>query len=173
MKIINLFCGPGGGKSTTAATMFAYLKNKGHNVELVREWIKDSVYENRPSVFENQFYASAKQYKKLLDLKNYGKVPLVITDSPLLLGIYYAKNLPYAKQLNSLLYKLNAEFDNTNVYINRSKKYETSGRVHSFEQSLEIDKFILDEFAPFEYILDGNTKSQLTLAKEIEKNFCK
>jgi adenylate kinase family enzyme len=32
MKVINLFAGPGAGKSTTAAALFSKMKWKGYNV---------------------------------------------------------------------------------------------------------------------------------------------
>ena len=45
MKVINLFAGPGTGKSTTAAGLFYKMKSKGYMVELVTEFAKDLVYQ--------------------------------------------------------------------------------------------------------------------------------
>ena len=39
--VINLFGGPGCGKSTTMARLFADLKARGYNVEMVSEFAKD------------------------------------------------------------------------------------------------------------------------------------
>ena len=43
--VINLFAGPGVGKSTTAARVFAELKLKGVNCEMALEFAKDKVWE--------------------------------------------------------------------------------------------------------------------------------
>lgn len=47
MKVINLFGGPGIGKSTLAAGLFEHMKIAGFNVELVNEYAKDMVWEQR------------------------------------------------------------------------------------------------------------------------------
>jgi len=39
-KVINLFAGPGAGKSTTAAGLFAEMKRANVDVELVTEYVK-------------------------------------------------------------------------------------------------------------------------------------
>jgi pantothenate kinase len=39
--IINVYGGPGAGKSTSAAYLYYLLKVAGKNVELVREYVKD------------------------------------------------------------------------------------------------------------------------------------
>lgn len=44
-KIINLFGGPGVGKSTIASGLFYYMKIAGYNVEAPQEWCKQKVYE--------------------------------------------------------------------------------------------------------------------------------
>ena len=45
MKVINLFAGPGAGKSTTAAGLFHLMKIAGMNVELVTEFSRSWVVE--------------------------------------------------------------------------------------------------------------------------------
>ncbi len=46
--IINLYGGPGAGKSTSAAYLYYLLKCQQENVELVREYVKKWAWENRP-----------------------------------------------------------------------------------------------------------------------------
>lgn len=77
---INLFGGPGTGKSTAAASLFAEMKKKGMDVELVTEVAKDFVWEERQKTLEIQPYITVKQYRNLFRLK--GKVDYVITDAP-------------------------------------------------------------------------------------------
>ena len=56
MLVINLFGAPGAGKSTAAAYIFANLKMKGINCELITEYEKDKLYEGSVEVFNNQLY---------------------------------------------------------------------------------------------------------------------
>ena len=62
MLLINLFGGPGAGKSTGAAYIFSQLKMAGVNAELVTEFAKDKVWEGNKEVFKNQAYIFGKQY---------------------------------------------------------------------------------------------------------------
>ena len=47
VKIVNLFGGPGTGKSICAAQIFVDLKFKNKNVELITEYTKDATWEKR------------------------------------------------------------------------------------------------------------------------------
>lgn len=80
-KVINLFAGPGAGKSTTAAALFVLMKTEGYKVELVTEYAKELVYAEdwetlnwQPAVTKEQ---DARQRRLV------GKVDWIITDSPL------------------------------------------------------------------------------------------
>lgn len=173
MKVINLFGGPGSGKSTTAALVFAYLKSKHFNVELVREYAKDVVYENRLKLLQQQLYITAKQYKRMKDILDYGQVPLIVTDSPLLLGAYYARKMPYAKSLTDIISHLNSNFEHINVFIKRVKPYNPSGRVQNEAESDAASEYMYENFAPFDYIVNGDSKSIDRFAVEMEKMIIK
>lgn len=58
--VINLWGGPGCGKSTTMARIFSELKVKGYNVEMVSEFAKDLVYEKRDETMKDELYIFAK-----------------------------------------------------------------------------------------------------------------
>ena len=68
--VINLFGGPGCGKSTIAAELFAILKKQGYEVELVTEYAKDKVWEESlKSVIPAKMYdINEKAFKKGLDV---------------------------------------------------------------------------------------------------------
>lgn len=141
MKVINLFGGPGCGKSTTATGIFYLLKSRHHiNCEYVSEYAKLLAWENDQHKICDQLYVTAKQNRGLERLR--GKVDYAVTDSPLLLGIHYATKYRI-KSLRPLTVELFNSYDNVNFYIRRKKKYNTSGRFHSESQAVEIDEAIL------------------------------
>lgn len=150
-KYINLFGGPGVGKSTTAAAIFVEMKRRNMNVELVTEVAKDFVWEGRMKTLDIQPYVTIKQFRNLYRLK--GKVDYVISDSPILLGcIYadkYAPTLPASyKQLIVDLHK--QELDpSVNIVLERLFDYDSSGRYQSEEEALQLDRDIQN-------VLDSN-----------------
>lgn len=138
---INIFGGPGIGKSTLAAEVFASFKKQGKSVELVTEFVKDLVWENRQSTIEIQPYVSMKQYRNLARLR--GKVDYVITDSPLIKDSVYARL--YAKELpqsyHELLFFLHSNLgDSINILLTREHKYDTQGRYQDEQEAIDIDK---------------------------------
>jgi len=140
-KVINLFGGPGTGKSTTAAHLFALMKLKGINCELVTEYAKERVWEDLH--LKNHVAILAEQYTRLWRLQ--GKVDYIITDSPLFLLQYYAKDvdglfLDFSEELFH-------SFDNIDVFLNRVKKYNPKGRLQNLKDAKKIDSF----FRQFQY----------------------
>lgn len=170
MISINLYAQPGAGKSTTAAKVFSYFKNKGYNIELITEYAKQLVYSRRQSEMTNQIYLLAKQYKKMKDIEEYGHVPVVVTDCPLKLGLIYCKKLPYFKEFKALVKKLDLEFTNINVLIKRTKKYNPSGRNQTEKQSDELAKEV-EKLVEFDYVINGDKKGQKKFCKTLKKLF--
>lgn len=143
LKVINLFSGPCGGKSTTAAGLFYKMKLAGFEVELVTEYAKELVYDNRLNdMLDRQEYIFAKQHTKIHRLR--GKVDWVITDSPLLLSYVYAQDTwRCVNSFRSLVLDTVATYDNINLYLNRPDIYQEYGRNHNREEANEIDQSIL------------------------------
>lgn len=143
MKVLNLYGGPGSGKSTRAAELFAFLKKKGNDVELVTEYAKEMVYENRLDVLaSDQLYVFAKQNRKLERLRKAG-LEYAITDSPLLLSrVYAGPEVP--AELHMLVESTYASYDNINLFLNRPprSKYKRQGRLQDYEAAVVIDKTI-------------------------------
>jgi len=145
---INLFGGPGVGKSTLAAELFARFKKQGKSVELVTEFVKDLVWENRQSTLEIQPYVSMKQFRNLVRLR--GKVDYVITDSPLIKDLVYARR--YAPDLpqayHELLFRLHESLvDSINILLSREWEYDRVGRYQDEDQARELDaelRFMLE-----------------------------
>ena len=138
----NLYAGPGGGKSTNCAEVFALLKRMGWVVEMAREWIKDAVWEGRPLVQNSnaQPYIMGKQVWALQRLQ--GQVAVVVTDSPLLLsGCIYGGDSPGLPILARGIYDT---MDNLDIYLVRTKPYEAQGRLQTEREANQLDIAVLD-----------------------------
>jgi thymidylate kinase len=142
--VINLFAGPGAGKSTTAAGIYHMLKKANASVELVREYVKDWAWQQRKIDPLNQFYISGQQAHKESLL--YGKVNWLITDSPIVLSAYYQQRysnknymapailafMEHAVEMKGVTYE--------NYLLVRNKTYVPDGRFETEEQAKDIDK---------------------------------
>jgi len=137
--VVNFFAGPGTGKSTVMAHCFAELKWRGVDCEMSTEFAKDKVWEGSAHILDNQFYVSGKQYHRLRRLN--GKVDVILTDSPLLLGMHYGNKEP--KEFRDLLLKQFNSFNNLNIFLERKKVYNPNGRLQTESQAVAIDKEIM------------------------------
>ena len=133
--LVNLFGGPGCGKSTTAAGVFSLLKIHNVNCELVTEYAKDLTWEKRYKTLGNQYYVWGKQHHRLWRIKE--EVDVIVTDSPTILGLIYGKNT-HESFANLVLASFN-EFENMNYLLKRLKIYEPEGRNQTENESKSID----------------------------------
>lgn len=139
-KVINFFGGPGARKTTVATSVFSLLKLHNIDVELITEVAKDFTWEERFKTLENQYYIWAKQQHKFWRLK--GKVDIIVNDSPLLLSFIYGEKK--SKHFYDLVLHDFNEYDNMNFFIERPDSFNSSGRTQNKEESIVIDKQILD-----------------------------
>jgi len=143
MKIINLFGGPGSGKSTTAAGLFHQMKCVGVEVELVQEYAKDMVWEHRHNILEDQIYIFAKQQRRIARLKNHG-LEWVITDSPIPLGLCYTKPEDMSDAFHDLVMQVFNSYENYNFYLTRNVIYNPNGRNQKTEsEAAHVDDKVL------------------------------
>lgn len=167
--IVNLFAGPGAGKSTGAAYVFAKLKLAGIDCEYVSEFAKDKVWENNSEVFKNQFYITGKQSFKIS--RCFGKVDVIITDSPIALGALYARDDQPMLKAASLEDFEKYHRNNFNFVINRVKPYNPNGRNQTENEAKEIDgnttKFLESHEIPF-VVVDGNEKGYDEIVKIVK-----
>jgi len=133
--VVNFYAGPGTGKSTMMAHTFAELKWRGIDCEMATEYAKDKVWERSEHILQNQFYVSGQQYHRLRRLN--GKVDVIVTDSPLLLGVYYGRDEP--QEFQDLLVTHYHTFNNCNIFLGRVKEYKTNGRMQTEDQAKQID----------------------------------
>ncbi|CAB4122436.1 Fer4_NifH domain containing protein [uncultured Caudovirales phage] len=142
MKIINLFGGPGVGKSTTAAGLFYEMKKRHLNVELVTEYAKDAVWENRSNLLDDQIYIFAKQQRRISRLMDHG-IEWVITDSPISLGLVYLRDGTLSSHFNELVMEVFNRFENHNFLLQRKWAYNPVGRMQTETQAREFDDRVL------------------------------
>jgi hypothetical protein len=159
--VINLFAGPGVGKSTIAAGIFYELKCKGISCELSGEVAKDKVWENNTEALLDQPYIFGKQQHRIRRL--YGKVDYIIADSPILLSIAYSHE--DSKNFNDYIIEQHNKYKCINFYIERNlykEGYEQIGRVQSLSESTQKDNDILEILhnynISYEYVTGSNSK---------------
>jgi hypothetical protein len=137
--VVNLFAGPGAGKSTGAAFLFAYLKLLKVNVELVTEFAKELAWEgDKEFMANNQVYITGQQIRRMNRL--IGKVDVIITDSPIELGALYTDS----SLLKDLCYSEGRKWERRlDFFVNRVKPYNPSGRNQTLEEAQNLDTKIL------------------------------
>lgn len=141
-KILNLFGGPGTGKSTICAGVFSELKWRNIDCEMATEYAKDKVWGEDFKTLECQPYIFGKQLYRIHRLL--GKVDIIVTDSPLLLSVIYDKsNSDTFKKF--VLEQINT-MNNFNVFLERKKSYNPNGRMQTEKEAIEIDKRIKSMF---------------------------
>lgn len=147
VTVINLYGGPGVGKSTTAAGLFFRMKATGMNVELVTEFAKDLTYRKSTHVLRDQGYVLAEQHHRLWQCRD--QVDYVVTDSPLLLPIVYAElgdSIYHMNEFREYVLSLMSSYHNVNFFLKRSpnQEYSTVGRQQSHQEAQQIDQKIID-----------------------------
>lgn len=138
--VVNLIAGPCAGKSTVASGLFYNLKMRGIDCEIALEYAKDAVWNEAYTTLKDQIYVFGKEYHKIWRLNN--KVQVIITDSPILLSIYY-KNFESDYFENFVIEQFN-RFNNITYFLDRATEYNPNGRIHTEEQALHIDQVMKD-----------------------------
>ena len=141
--IVNIYGGPGAGKSTTALQLVAELKKRGFHSEYISEVAKEYVYAKNFDVLNG----SLKNQKQIFSEQQHrqdlmiGNVDVAITDAPLLLNTIYTNSDEITLEYSSHIMDEYNKYNNYNIYINRdlSVKFENEGRIHNLSESIEKD----------------------------------
>lgn len=147
-KVINFFGGPGTGKSTLAASLFAHMKKEKHSVELITEFAKDLTWAARHNELRNQCYVFGKQLNRLLNV--HGQVDYIVTDSPILLSVIYNQNvIGNSRYFSSVVHDIYTQFENINFLVESDYSfYDPKGRNQTADESASLGnkiKNLLDD----------------------------
>ena len=140
--VINIIGAPGVGKTTISALLFAKLKLCGYVCEYVQEYAKKLVWMKDFDTLNNQYHVTKKQFELLQQIN--GHVDFIVTDGPLIHGIYYNKynkdNISNIDKTEKYILDCFSKFNNINIVLDRiSRKYETEGRIQSEDEAKDID----------------------------------
>jgi len=185
-QVVNLFGGPGIGKSSIAAGIIHQLKRNHVSCDAPYEFPKVLAWDNNESAIRDQFYVIANQHRGIA--KAYNKVNHIIVDSPILLSLIYKNyyvtdpaeypSCLYGKEFDDLLLSIHNSYDSLNILLTRADEtsFNEKERYQDFNQSLDIDsriKAMLDtHHIPYiEVAVDTNPVDQiLTLINPTIKN---
>lgn len=135
--IINLFGGPGTGKSTGAAYVFSILKMAGINAELITEFAKDKTWEKNMKALSCQPYVFGKQVYRIDRCAE--DVDVIVTDSPIILSVVYNQDKFIEPMFTETVLAKFQEFNNINIFLQRTKPYNPKGRNQTEDEAKMID----------------------------------
>jgi hypothetical protein len=148
-KIINLFGGPGIGKSSIAAGVTYKLKKNHITCDNPYEFPKMLAWDENHNAIRDQLYVLANQHRGIV--KSYGKVDYIVLDSPILLSLTYRNYYKtdeypatlYGKSFDKMVLDIFNQYDNINILLERGDgNHNEKERYQNLEQSKELDSVI-------------------------------
>lgn len=175
--VINIVGGPGAGKSTIASGVFNLLKMSQRDAELVNEYPKSLVWEERKKTFDDSLYLFAKQSHIQYSIN--GKVDYMVTDRPLIMSNMYHNfwmDKDWPKEWNEAFYQIVKQtwdlYENRVYLIERAFPYTANGRNENEEEALHQDKLTkkwLDDLGIDYITVRGDDKAHFTIFEDIVK----
>lgn len=145
---INLYGGPGSGKSTVSTGLFSALKKRHFSIELVSEYVKSWAIQKREVIGFDQVYLMGKQLNYEYRFLSNG-IEHIITDSPVLLSACYTRSyfdeLGISDAMEEIILSYEREHPAINIFLNRQDKpYDTRARYQTKAEAILIDGIIRD-----------------------------
>ena len=136
--VINIFGGPGAGKTMMASRLFTALKSHHMEVANPEEYAKRAVWRGEGHLLDEQLILAGQIWKSLFETRN--AVDIIILDSPLLLAAIYGKDKEdehFAKAIASFHQK----DTRLNILLKRmtASHYDTRGRRENEFEATQID----------------------------------
>lgn len=139
MIVINLWGAPSSGKSTNAAGLYYLMKIKKYKVELVREYVKDLIWDENYEELKKQDIIFLNQNQRQARFNS--KLDYIITDSPLPLSFYYASE-SFVKEnplFEQEVWDAYNGYHNINFFVTQSHDFEDFGRLHNQSEAKKIE----------------------------------
>ena len=145
-KIINIFGGPGIGKSSIAAGITYKLKKNHISCDQPYEFPKLLAWDDNHSAIQDQLYVLANQHRGIV--KSYGKVDYIVLDSPILLSLTYRNYYKgteypsslYGESFDKMVLDTFNQYDNINIVLDRADGvHNNDERYQNLEESKELD----------------------------------
>jgi hypothetical protein len=174
-KIINLFAGPGTGKTSIAAGVLYELKKRHISCDAPYEFPKVLAWDDNQSAIKDQLYVLANQHRGIV--QSFGKVEYIVMDSPILLSLIY-KNYYNGTEYPSSLYTeffdkmvlgIHSQYENLNIVLKRGMGvFNKTERYQDLGQSIELDYMIVttldkNEIPYIELEVDENTVNRILI----------
>lgn len=145
MTNINLFGGPGTGKSTIAAGLFHKMKTKGYRAEYIQEYAKELTFGKDYTKLSDQLLILGEQHHRMFRLKD--QVDFLIHDSPFVMGMTYLQKDPHLdkKKYAKLIVSMFKSYNNVNIFLERNvgvHGYQEYGRSQSLNEAIQKDNEI-------------------------------
>lgn len=145
-KIVNLFGGPGIGKSSIANGLTYKLKKKHISCDNPYEFPKVLAWDENHNAIKDQLYVLANQHRGIV--KSFGKVDYIILDSPIILSLVYKsvyEGLEYPATLygdsfDKMVLDIHNQYDTLNILLKRTEgEFNEKERYQTIDESKMLD----------------------------------
>jgi DNA replication protein DnaC len=147
--LINLFGGPGIGKSSIAAGITYKLKKEHITCDNPYEFPKLLAWDQNLPAIKDQLYVLGNQHRGIA--KAYGKVDYIVIDSPILFSLiyknYYNTGYPaefYSSAFDQMVIDLHHKYKSLNILLERNEDsvHSVEERYQTLNESLDLDRYI-------------------------------
>ena len=177
--LINLFGGPGIGKSGIAAGITYKMKKKHISVNNPYEFPKRLAWDKNIPAISDQLYVFANQHRGIAEC--YDKVDYIVIDSPILFSTiyhrYYTKGYPaemYGKVFHDMVIDLHRRYSSVNILLERTEgSHNEKERYQNLKESIVIDtlcKNVLEEVGSKYHTIKVNEDSVKNIMKIVKKH---
>lgn len=166
MLVVNIFGGPGAGKSTIAAGVFSEIKQLGIETEYIPEFAKVLAWSNRILDMRKQLYVFAKQ-EYMLETLRQQPLDVVVTDAPLPTSLAYVTH-DYYTSFPTLVMEVFNRYKNMNFFLEHRHPYSQVGRIQDREAAHAVAKRVREmlEERNIPYMSTANESSPIDFILE-------